>query len=443
MRISIIGLLVAGMSVLALAGGCVSSEEAGSNAEVDSSSASRSGEERRKPRSSGPNLARQRDVIRTVQLYRGANERTSPIIERESGESLTLEFDLMEQEGRPLSIYFYHADRNWTRDLSPTQFLESYQDDDLVDYRPSQGTAVPYVHYTYRFPNDDIQFRLSGNYVLRVTERGRENAVLFERAFFVTDEEGSLRLESTSIAIPGQRQRSIRPVARFTPPAGFQGDPLGYTTCFVRNGRLSDTRCEDRPRLSNQPSLAFELDRSRAFDPVTANYTVDLSSLRGRDKIERTDRTRTPFRVLLEPDYARFSGRNMDSPLNGQILVRDALRGYGNPARTAEYVRTTFAFVPPNERPLSGEVVVVGSFSGMDVEQGTGMDWKPGRGRYEGNVLLKQGRYQYFYSSPDSLLQKTVRESQARLRSTYTSFVYYEDVSENTDRLLRVGSVQQ
>jgi hypothetical protein len=36
-----------------------------------------------------------------------------------------------------------------------------------------------------------------------------------------------------------------------------------------------------------------------------------------------------------------------------------------------------------------------------------------------------------------------MRQAQARLRNTYTTFVYYRDPSRNTDRLLRVNSFQQ
>ena len=442
MRTILFCFLALGLGGLVLVGGCASSEEAGTEGEADSTETRRRGSNT-PDRTLGPDLAPQRDGVRTVQLYRGSDERSLPVTSLRSGEPLTLEFDVMEQEGRPLTVHFYHADREWNRDLSPNQYLESYRDDNLVEYRPSQGTTVPYVHYTYQFPNDDIRFRLSGNYVLRVSERGREDEVLFERAFFVTDEAGSLDLGSESIVTPGQRQPSVRPMARFNPPANLRGDPFGYTACFVRNGRLPDTRCEDRPLLSQQPRLAFELDRGRAFDPTTADYTVDLSNLRAGPKIERTDRTVTPFRVLLEPDYARFSGRSLDAFLNGQILVREVLPGYSNPERTAEYVRTTFAFVPPEERPLAGGVVVAGSFSGMSAERGTEMEWRPARARYEGEVLLKQGYYQYFYEASDPLLQKTVRESQSRLQSTYTTFLYYEDTSVSTDRLLRVNSFRQ
>jgi hypothetical protein len=421
---------------IGLAGkGCASSQNAEGNRARDSLAA-----ERQKP---GPALAPQSDRIRTVQLYRGSDERSLPVTSLRSGTPLTLEFDLMEQQGRPLTVYFQHATRDWTRDLSPSQTLQSYHDDQLVDYRPSQGTEVPYVHYTYEFPNDDIRFRISGNYILRVTERGQRDSVLFERPFFVTDDAGQLELGAEGIRIPGQRQQSLRPVARYRPPTSLSGDPFGYAVCFVRNGRLPDTRCQDEPLLVQQPQLQFELERSRAFAPATADYTVDLGDLRTGRQIERTDRTVSPFSVLLEPDYAQFSGQDLDATLNGQIIVRGAVRGRADPAFTAEYVETTFAFVPPNERPLRGGIVVAGSFSGMDPERGIDMRWVSGRARYEGEVLLKQGRYQYFYEGEDPRLQEELRQAQARRRNTYTSFVYYQDPRRGTDRLLRVNSFER
>ncbi len=386
----------------------------------------------------GPDLAPQSKSIRTVQLYREGNETNLPVVARNSGESLTLAFDLMAEEGRPLSISFHHADRTWTRDLSPNQVLESYHDDRLVDYQSSRGTQTPYVHYTYQFPNDDIRFRLSGNYILRVTEQGRRDSVLFERPFFISDRTGQLRADLEALPISGERQAALRPVARYDPPSAFKGSTFGYAACFVRNGHLADARCQTQPRLVQGAAVDFELERDRAFRATTADYTVDLGDLRAGGDIERSDRTASPIRVLLEPDYAGFSDGDFDASLNGQIVVDGAVRGRAEPAVTAEYVETTFAFVPPDEQSLAGGVVVAGSFAGMDPDQGVDMQWQPGRERYEGAVLLKQGRYQYFYQSPDDRLDRAARNAQARRSNAYTTFLYYRDSGEGTDRLVQV-----
>jgi hypothetical protein len=416
-------------TMLGLPAGCKSSEQ--TNQESTSAPSG--------PTPIRPDLAAPAEQIRTIQLYRGDDERRLPVVALDDETSLTLEFDLMKEQGRPLSIYFEHADRRWRRDLTSNQILESFQNDRLLDYRPSRNTDVPYVHYRYRFPNEEIRFRISGNYILRVTERGRRDSVLFEQPFFVTEKQGRLQLEAEALTIPGQQVPSLRPKARYLPPSDIQGDPLGHAVCFVRNGRLADTRCEDQPLLVRQPELEFELERDRAYAPTTAGFGLDLSTLRPAGRIAEVKRTTVPLEVLLDPDYARFGEPTVGPNVNGQTIVRSALTGRADPAFSAQYVETTFAFVPLDEQPYNSPLVVAGSFSQMDPDHGTKMTWNAARGRYEGTVLLKQGKYQYFYSTSDPAFAKQIQETQRRITGTYTAFVYYQDAQYNTDRLLQVN----
>jgi len=119
-------------------------------------------------------------------------------------------------------------------------------------------------------------------------------------------------------------------------------------------------------------------------------------------------------------------------------VVRDAVQGRADPALTAEYVRTTFAFVPAGDGPVRGGVRITGSFG----DRGEAMEWVPQRTRYEGELLLKQGQYQYAYALPDAA--RPANQAQPLLReSLYTTFVYYRDPSRGTDRLLRVQQFQR
>src|SRR5690606_18599323 len=127
-----------------------------------------------------------------------------PILIAGTGEYLTLEFDIMGLTGQPLSAYFYHADREWRRDLSPPEYMASFQRDDLLDYNSSRATEADYVHYIYRFPNAAVDFRISGNYIVRITEQGQEDAVLFERPFFVSEQSANPEMGSEQVMIGGR-----------------------------------------------------------------------------------------------------------------------------------------------------------------------------------------------------------------------------------------------
>ena len=421
--------------VLAVLTGCATTQESNGERDASAETAAVSTE----AEGAGPRLEAADETVQTIQLYAGRTERQLPVLSlRNPGDGLTLEFDLMEPTGRPLSVYFYHADREWDRDLSPAEYMDSFQDDNLLTYTPSRGTAVSYTHYTYQFPNDNIQFRVSGNYILRVTEQGQRNNVLFERPFFITERAGSLAMRVGGVPVSGQQRPSDLPLAQFTPPPGLQGTPFQYETCFVRNGRLATARCSDRPRLASQPTLEFDLYRRRAFTPTTADYVLDLSALQGGRSIVSTDRTVTPYRVLLQPDYAQFPGNVATAPpLDGQVVVDGAVRGLGEPDVEAEYVATQFSFVPPGEQPLGRDVYLEGNFGGT-----TRMTWQAARGRYEVERLLKQGLYEYYYMSDDPALQEMLRRTLPPARDRYTAFVYFTDRTLNTDRLVAVQTVQ-
>lgn len=372
--------------------------------------------------------------VRSMQLYRDGNEEYLPIVALQSSDRLVLEFDLMAEQGRPLSVYFYHADRIWRRDLSASQYLESYQHDNLLDYEMSTGTQVPYIHYTYRFPNDDIEFLISGNYIVRVTEQGREEDVLFERAFFVTEQATSLEFVTDLVLVGDYGYPSIQPIAAFRPAPGTEGDVFDYNVCFARNGRFDLARCSDRPSLMNAPLMQFFLEPETSFEPEVAPYFLDLTNLRSSNQIAATDFTDSPFYVELEPDYAAFGGSGMGISLNGQSRISSVV-AVGDADVRSEYVITRFAFVPPQESRLSGEVLVTGSFNGWRYDAANRLDWVPERGRYEGEVLLKQGQYEYRYVSRD---RRAVQRSLPQAESQLLAFVYYDDASLQTDRLLAV-----
>lgn len=415
-----------GLALLLLAlltSGCAGSEEA-SDAE----------EEPSPPREI---VAAPDSTVRTVQLYRGDDERAFPVLSMDGGAPLTLEFDLLEQDGRPLSVHFIHADRTWQRDLSPSQYMGSFANESLLDYRPSRSTDVPYVHYTYEFPNDTIEFTVSGNYILRVTEQGQRDEVLFERPFYVSEQQAAGEVELEALRQPGTNRAPLRPSLLFTPPDDLRGNPYGYTVCFARHAINEAPRCSTRPLLSEQPSLAFELDRDEAFAPTSPSLLLDLSDLRTSTRIVNVDRTQRPPLVTLEPDNARFLDGE-GARLGGQSVVRAALRSQIDGALSGEYVDVRFALVPPDASSAPGRVTLNGPID----PAGTPMQWDAANEHYTATLRLKQGQHAYQYRTTDAALQSAMQNAPPRYADRYLTFIYYRDASVGTDRLLQVQTAR-
>jgi len=269
----------------------------------------------------------------------------------------------MSDRSRPLSVYFYHADRLWRRKLTPGEYLDSFYRDDLLDYTPSLVTEIPYYHYSYVFPNEAIAFRLSGNFIIRVTEQGDEEDVLFERPFFLTEQSTGTEFYIDQVIVGGLGYPSTQPIIQFRLPSGNPGNPFDYNVCFVKNGRFDLARCSQRPSLANQPIMEFYLEPELSFEPEEADYYIDIGRLDIGGRILRTNLTSRPYHVYLEPDYARFAGDSFSPLLNGQPVVSAAVSSLQEGDIYAEYVLTHFSYVPPDEQPLAGEVILTGSFN--------------------------------------------------------------------------------
>ena len=178
-----------------------------------------------------------------------------------------------------------------------------------------------------------------------------------------------------------------------------------------------------------------------AFEPEGASYFLDLSVIDPGSQIARVDRSTRPYEVTLEPDYARFGTSGIAPLLNGQTVVDGAVRGVGQADTEAEYVAVRFAYVTPDERPLAGEVIVTGSFSDWQFDPANRLEWVAAEGRYEGELLLKQGQYEYRYAARDRRLERALLGTMPRAENHYAAFVYYRDLRYSTDRLLAVQSV--
>jgi hypothetical protein len=381
------------------------------------------------------------DRIHSVQLHPDKSETALPVVEMNSGMKLRLAFDLVEEQARPLTVYFYHADRNWERDLTASEYLTSFNQDEILDYRASGATVIPYVHYEYSFPNRSLDFKLSGNYILRVSEQGRENEALFERSFFVTEQSTPIEMRLDQVMVAGMRSTSVQPSVLFSAPDA-NSSVFDYSVCFIRNSEIGERRCVTRPSLDVQPDMSFYLQPDDSFGPQAANFFIDLSEMRTGGRIERVNQQPIPWRIEIAPDYARFSGTQLAPFLNGQSVIRSANRYLTEPDYSSEYVNAVFKYITPDGGPIDGSLVIVGSFTNWESNPDNTLRWNELNGWYETRILLKQGRYEYAYLSDNLALHRAKNNGLPQIGNRFTSFVYYHDLFAQTDRLLAVQGIK-
>ncbi|MEM1118208.1 MAG: type IX secretion system plug protein domain-containing protein [Bacteroidota bacterium] len=375
------------------------------------------------------------DRLGAVQLHRTGEEASLPILPLEGAESLTLSFDLLGQEaGEPLDVTFVHTDRLGRETLLPPEYLTGFERDDIRDWeRSSSVSAQPYVHYEYVFPNSVVGFSVSGNY--RVVVSRSDGTTLLEAPFYITEQAADVELLFGSAIQGGSVGTSIQPAARLRPDARLGDfDASFYTVCFARDGLLEGLRCAPEPSVVDLALFQFYLPREDVFGPGAPLFEVDLGFLGLNTEVVDVDRSARPPTATLDLDYAEFGGDVRDPVLASVPLIEAAYDDVGQANVDAQYVSVRFRYVPPNGRPAGRSVHVRGSFNGWRATPASELTWVPAERRYEGEVLIKQGRYVYGFTPPPD------RATTFGQPSLFTAFVYLSDPQRFTDRLVAVQS---
>ena len=136
------------------------------------------------------------EQIKTV-TYEVNNLPTNfPVLTLNSAQFIMLKFDDLLNEERNLFYRVIHCDKNWKpSSISEIDAFHGFNDERLRNYSYSINTRIPYIHYWQQFPNKDLQFKISGNYLLVIYEDNIEYPILTRR-FVVKENRVGIEMKS-------------------------------------------------------------------------------------------------------------------------------------------------------------------------------------------------------------------------------------------------------
>ena len=127
--------------------------------------------------------------IKTVQLNRSDLELAAPVILLQSEDQFKFGFDDLSGAVKNYYYTFEHCSQQWeSSELSSYDYIEGFEENRINDYSFSFATLQKYTHYSLTFPNNDVQFRISGNYVIKVWEEDNRDKPVIVKRFFVREE---------------------------------------------------------------------------------------------------------------------------------------------------------------------------------------------------------------------------------------------------------------
>ncbi|MDX1909400.1 MAG: DUF5103 domain-containing protein [Bacteroidia bacterium] len=380
--------------------------------------------------------------IHSVQLYRPPLEATYPVIYLDARTSLYLEFDELLLESQPEHEYYVDiisCDMNWQpSSLLPIDFYEGFTQDRIDIYQRSEFTKIPYVHYRYEFPQEHEYFKLSGNYLLKVFRAGNPEDLVLTRRFVVADRRVGLGLK---YELSGRMERQrLTDLSFEVSTRGLQviNPAQDLKIRVLQNFRWETAAVLTQPRWYGDETFEYVLRLPDAFVGGNEFRRHEITSLRlYSESVQLIEAREAITDVYLFPDEVRRKntyGSRRDRNGTFQIFAQE----WSDADVQADYVQNYF-FLQSPPLPDSPEVYLMGAFSDWQLRPAYRLDYNTLRQRYEGEVLLKQGIYDYTYAikGPKGHPVETPLEGpHADSENFYTILVYYRGPTDRNDHLI-------
>lgn len=376
------------------------------------------------------------DFIYSIQLSRRGGSNTAPIIRLNSNDQLRLSFDLLQFDSRSIRVSFTHHNPDWSRsNLAQDFYMEGFHRLNLDAGRVSSTQRPAYRNYRYDFPNDDVKFLVSGNYMLRV-EDADTGSLLFSVPFFITENAGDIASSVQSVITARSDYRHAHyPRSRFELPDFVEMPQFNLQFYYVQNqfwGRKKRARELD---TSNEGEVLFEMRRQEPFNGDYEFMHLSLTNLSlSAPNIMEFEPTRIPPRVVLRDDAQGFAASR--SRISGNRF------GNPNTSLSAQYADVHFRFDPADDYPEHASIYLVGDFNNWALQSNYAMNYNAETGRWQTNGIIKEGSYAYKYVlvEDNRVNDLAMDDSFVRTRQEYHAFVYYRDPDRFYYRLLQTNN---
>lgn len=353
-----------------------------------------------------------------------------PVIRIGGDERISVNFDEWSEDYADLQYRLRHCGPDWEPSrLLESEYLDSFNIADLDDWALSSNTFVHYVNYQLFIPNENIDPKVSGNYILEIFNRDDPDTVLGEARFSVAEQSARVYGKMSTQTDRGHND-SWQQLELEVIPSGFRiADPFSDVTLIVsQNSDPHSQRVIRRPsridgdRLiySHMPQLIFKAGNEfRRFESIRTNYNdMHVDSVRWEG---------SNYHVWLTPDTQRAESQySYDETQQGRFLVREYNATDSNLG--ADYITVHFTLDVPEV--VDADVYVEGEFTGYRLDDAYRMHYDRDAHVYRLELPLKQGSYNYRYvalprggdRTPDSSL---IEGDHHETRNEYRIQVWY------------------
>lgn len=337
------------------------------------------------------------DRFRSLQVQVAENPLAPPIVNLGVGDRIVVSFDELGEDRSYLRYSLTHCNADWLpSQLVELEYLNGFNQGDVTEFDYSQATTVHYVHYSITLPNEQMQFTVSGNYLLKVWNEDNPEDILLQARFMVCEGGAYVSGDVTSRTDVDYNKAHQQLSVVVDASQASVGDVFNDLIVNVsQNGRVDNDVLLHQPlRISGK--RAYYEHQGRLIFPAGNEYrrfeTVSTSFPgMGVEEISYYD---PYYHFKLFTDAPRCEGNySYDQTQFGRYVIREY--NSANSDTEADYVVTHFTLDMPYREGF--DVFVDGDFVARRFDPESRMVFNRATGLYERSMLLKQGSYNYQY----------------------------------------------
>lgn len=383
--------------------------------------------------------------IQTVQLHESTFDANPAILELNSGNLLELSFDDLDFDKKSYSISFEHCTANWeSSNLMTTEFINGFFEANILNFSFSTNTIQKYTHYSITFPQANINFTKSGNYIVYVYQDNDKEKLILTKRFMIFENKITL-LATTRQAFGNDEQSEKQHIDFSILNSGYElTNPFtDLKVIITQNNRWDNAVNDIKPTFTEPTKLTYSLDDKSTFNGGNEFRYFDTRSLRTyTERVNNIYRdSLSKYHIELKTDELKtFKNYSFYNDLNGSYLIKNKDM-IGNPDIEADYAWVHF-FFPYDNAQSEGNFYVLGKLTEWKTNKNNMLTYNYKKIGYECKLFLKQGYYNYnyvFLSDDKKGGDETLTEGNHwETENDYTIYVYHRKIGTYYDQLIAV-----